>query len=394
MRGRHNFKNKPQKKIRIKYVFTHFIILVLSLLFIGKASAFGVGPSRVSLEYSPEEIQKEIYLFNEELTPKNVTTIVTGDLKEYIDIGEWFVFSSGEQRKKVYYKLRLPEGLPAGETKTEIIFTAEPFAREGVAATTTVRHRIFVVVHGVSADIAFVQNNLRLKIKNLEDVSQDVSGSLSVLDNEVEVQRFAIQQTTLTPKEEKILEFLFSGDAGEYTATLVLNYNGRLLKKELEFIVGEKQLEIKRISAQMVRAGEIAKIEALVSTDWNKQISNIKGRMYLKKGEQTFAFSKIPEFALPAESEVLVPAYIDATSVPSGTYILEIVLDYGKESRKEVYLEIKDDGAVVSEAVKTKSLLPLIAAILLIALIALLWLNIHNYKRLRKRHKSNQNLSK
>ncbi|MBU1988480.1 MAG: hypothetical protein KKD94_03300, partial [Nanoarchaeota archaeon] len=174
---------------------------------------------------------------------------------------------------------------------------------------------------------------------------------------------------------------------GPYRAVVTIVWDEGTTKVEKEFIVGEKRLVLEGIEVNDFKLGDIAKFEILVKNSWSETIKGAYAEIvvYSESGNILATF-KSPNYDVASDEKEIMFAFWDTKGVIEGSYDSSLFLRYeGKADKKDLTLEVKDDGITIigagyvisagvsSSGISKGLLIFLISAIVVLALANISW---------------------
>ncbi len=381
------------------------LILILLVVFLATyVSALGITPARTQIEYHPGESQTYGFkVINSESKPINVAIIVNGDHKDSVTLSEsLFSLNAGEE-KTLSYNLKVPDNLPPGESKIEIVAvqlpdqfaeTSEAFVGASIAVVT--QAVIFVPYPGkyAESDLSIIgpdNGKVTFVMPVVSKGDLDIVRARATLDiytslNE-KIETLSTNEVSVPSKERK--ELVSEWDStnippGRYRAVATIIYDEETITLEKEFSVGQQSLDIKQIEVNDFSLGGIAKFEILAENKWSEKLTGVYAEMevYNEQGDTIANFKSATYDIDPLKSE-LITAFWDTDGVKEGVYDSSLFINYaGQKARHELKLDVSDNqikvigtGYVISEdsGGGNSLIIILVSVIVILVIINLLW---------------------
>ncbi len=326
------------------------LAVLLFLIAAGSAFALGVVPSRKEVIYEPgKTVSIKLKIMNRDGAERRVLLYPLGELDKYIAVTPQIVsFKEGETEKVVSYYLTMPDEVAKEGTISTDIVIAE--AREElksqstvISATLSVTHTLTMVVPYSSkyAEIELFAGRFEpskegffsVKVKNLgkEDITGakiviDITGPLGNKLSQLVGREFSIES-----KKELIENINWKPviPPGRYLAKAHLLYDGNAANDTKGFSVGEPTLTVDSISAEKFALGGIAKLDIIVSNNWNTPVEGVfaKTSVIAESGKKLAEF-KTPEETVPAFGVQALESYWDTSKAVPGKYEFDVELFY------------------------------------------------------------------
>lgn len=392
-------------------------ILVIILL-VGTVNALGVTPGRIALNFEPNaEHTATVKVVNSEKKAMDIAITAEGELSKYIEFNETrFRLNENEGERYISYKFKLPDRFyTPGLKEGKVIISQLPENTNGelvIGATVSVVSQLTVQVPypdkyaEANFDVDIKGNEVRLHIfvRGLgEKTIENAKATIIVENKGVEVankEQYLGSLDTFEIAEMLDIEQLNKGD---YIATAIVDYDGRLLKFEKEFSIGSL-LEPLGISVNPgFKLGGIAELNLLLSNEHNFDIKNAVSRLILQdsNGNSVIDVRGIT-FDLGAKKQDVAKLYLNTEDLRAGTYIGKLILTYGEmtvEKPLKVILaadkiEVKFDEVTglavgVTNQKPGKSdwgvWIPIMFVLVILVLILITWTNVRLMKYMTKK---------
>ena len=321
------------------------IWIILMLLLIGTVSALGITPGRINLNFEPgAEHIVSVKVINSEKKAGDISITAEGELSKYIEISEARIsFAANEEEKIITYKLRLPErfdkpGLKEG--KLVISQLPEEINGElviGALVSVVSQLRVQVPYPDKYAEAEFDANvngneaRLHVLVKGLgEKTIESVKGTIIIEKDGLEISRKEENLGSLNKFDRTEMLDIERLDKGDYFATAIIDYDGKLIKFEREFTIGTL-LEPLGISVNPgFKLGGIAELNLLLANEHNFDAKNVVSRLILQNenGEAVLDVKGIT-LDISAKKQEIAKLYLNTEDLRAGSYSGRLILTYG-----------------------------------------------------------------
>jgi hypothetical protein len=389
------------------------LFAIAFLLLIANAAAFGITPTRTTIQFTPG-LEQNISFSVVNSEAKNLELIIysTGELNQSVLLNENHIkINANEQSKGINYKLKLPSFLTPGLHVVDVnileipeknsedesivgavvgiiaeVYVYVPYPGKYAEAELSVedygdgRSKLFVipVINRGKLDLINVRANIDIYNALGEKVDSINSASIPISSGK---------------KEELVSKWNASVNPGKYLAKVALIADEQTINLEKEFNVGESLLELQQINVNNFKLGQIAKFEMLVENKWSDTIKDAytETKIFDNSGQVMADFSSV-KYDIPALSKQSIISFWDSAGAKTGTYDATLYLKYGeKSSQKNVKLKVSNDkvevvgfGFIISEKKLTENTKQLIT-ILIVVVALLIIVNLSWFIFLRKK---------
>jgi len=347
---------------------------IVLLILLNGVLGIGVRPARTVVDFSPNlESDHSFRVINNDEMDFEVNVYVEGELEEYIKLEEKkMFFKSDEDSKKINFKLKLPDKMPSGEVKGNIVVEEILGSNElpyQFAARVVLKHKIIVTspyptkfVEG-KIEIEDRGNDLGLvaEVNNLGSKSvEKIITKFYVNDRLEEIDNLETEEGSLEVGEVKRMEVEIPKkkvEYGEFDILAAIVYDDYKLELEKKLVVGDPEIEILYFDKYFV-SGKINKFTVDLLNKWNQKIEKVLvDVLVFKEGKE---IDRIKTEALDIEGGEMekVEGYFDATDKEMGDYEFDVVVDYngkkthekfsGKILEEEEYKEATESSGVLT----------------------------------------------
>ena len=343
------------------------IAMFLSILIILAQPIFalGVTPARTVVDFEPS-LKKSVTIkvTNNEQKDFKVIAYVRGELINYTDIKEKIItIKRTEQYKEFTYDVILPKNMKMpGIHKSEIVlielqeFEAEEqiviTASASVVSELIVRvpypekyaEAQFHISGDVKEETRFVIPIFNYGKENIESVKAKIRILGATYE---EVALLETNEISVNTKQEGKLVASWKAEVnpGMYHAVAEIEYDGKPIKLEKNFGVGDLLIEIKDIKVNDFKLGGIARLDIYLKSKWNQPIESIYADVVILDKDQEIYTFKTNSINLQSLSEGKLEAYWDTKGISVGRYNTKISLNYaGKITEKLLELQVNIDS--------------------------------------------------
>ena len=345
-----------KRQLRFKLILFLLGATLSLLISLNPVFSLGVAPSSYSVDLAEANQQYKIRIINSEGTDRILQITAKGALADYVTLSETvFGVSSNEATKTIYYTLNLPDDLPPGPQRLDIVISELPDqdSQNGafLGASLQVSQKLVVNVPypGIylTGDL-FVNGNqvnvpltFTAHVVNRGQEFSSVSGQVRILSplNE-ELGVVLLPQTTIGGVSDKKLVATFAGlpNPGMYTAQGLIYYNGQTLPLERNFAIGNLLVTATGINVKDFDLGDIAKLTIALENKWNQQVNDVYAdlTMYTSDGRVISTFTTSPTTLSPYQRGSL-DAFWDTDGIPIGEYTIRVNLYYAGQSSEHIF---------------------------------------------------------
>tara|TARA_Y100000310_G_C20651598_1_gene799727 strand:+ start:566 stop:1696 length:1131 start_codon:yes stop_codon:yes gene_type:complete len=328
------------------------LIILINMIFVILLTAFvsapGVTPAYYIVDFQPNFEDSFVFnfVFDEN---SNITTYVSGDLAEYVELDR----DSLKGRGEVIAYLKLPDKIDKfGEHRIRIGAKQLPEEAGGLEVIGDVGGIIKVNVPYLGKHIEgnlYIRNanigeeiEIKLIIKNNGGENVYVKPVVRIYnsgnsDKEVKVLEFDEKEVEKTKSVEYIkLLGTEDFDAANYSASAVINYDGEELELETDFQLGEVYVKIIDYTKEFER-DKINRFEINVQSFSNNLIKDLYANVSILDEDVSFL---TPSIDLMRWEAGKLEGFFDTASIKSRKFKAEIVLHYdGRTTSKVVKLK-------------------------------------------------------
>ncbi len=322
------------------------IWIILIILLAGSVNALGITPGRINLNFEPgNEHVVSVKVINSEKKAVNLAITAEGELSKYMEITEARIsFAENEEEKLITYKLKLPERFDKpGLKEGKLVVSQLPNELNGqlvIGALVSVVSQLRVQVPypdkyaeaEFDADVNGNEARLHVLVKGLgEKKIENVKGTIIIEKDGLEISRKEENLGSLNKFDRTEMLDVERLDKGDYLATAIVDYDGKLIKFEREFTIGTL-LEPLGISVNPgFKLGGIAELNLLLANEHNFDVKNVVSRLILQNenGEAVLDVKGIT-LDITAKKQDVAKLYLNTEDLKAGDYSGRLILTYGE----------------------------------------------------------------
>lgn len=381
-----NSPNSSPSSFKLVKAIT-FVTALLFVLVISSASAasLGISPARTTIEFEPNT-HKDIQLriLNSDMKDLRILVFAQGELAQYVKIPKGIIeLKSSESEVYVTYSVDLPSSIETPGSHEAQITIVELPKTEGsvvvtesgnvvvadetgatITATASVKSqlkvnvpypgkyadaKLFISEANVGGSVFFT---ISLYNFGVEDI-QKAKAQIKILSpTNLEIAGIESNEISLKSKESSKVSAEWKADVnpGPYHAIIILDYDGKKIRLEQNFNVGNIALDIKKIDVSNFRLGEIAKFEISLESKWGEPLQSVYGDVIItdNRGNEVSKF-RTGAVDIPAFSGSKIISYWDTKGLAIGSYSMKVILNFaGKTSEKIIDITVNADSIITS----------------------------------------------
>ena len=340
-----------------------WLFIAMFLLIMSKSLALGVGPVQAYRIFEPgrtEQISFTIF------GSGTVNVSARGELARFIEFPRRTYDVEGT--RATFYTVTMPEELPPGLHRAEIVVTEVP-ERTGatVQAAVSAVHKLTMLVPYSEpyAEARMVVEGyedralIKVYVYNFHDSEIRVAGTVFVNSMKID-----LLEQPCGPMEEIMLSETVELAPGKYEAQAEIAYEGRSIALSAPFIVGRKHISIRSITVDPFIPGDFARIRAVLDNEWPAAI-NAHAELTIMTDNQLIDTVKSETFSIEKEKELAL--YWNTEGMALGEYAGELQVLY------DGLVTSGDFGIAISEPEKRRSPLLVWAMLAFLAVILFVW---------------------
>ena len=318
-------------------------LLILALFPLVTASALSISPTKFTYYFEPN-LEREInFKIRNEDPNKNLTSYVSGDLAEYVNLSRTSFTGGGE----FVASLSLPEKIDKPGKHNILIGAIEERNNSlstGIGASAAVQALIEIIVPypGKYIEADFTINDVnegeniyfKLDIHNLGTEDVLLRSKLEIYGIEKEkIETKDLVPQNIKSKEKVSIEDFIDGsnlNPGFYPVIVTLDY-GEKLKINDSFRVGHFFVNVTDYSYRF-KSSKINRFNIEIENLWNLKMENVYSEVIVTDKGKIIDEFKTPSINLEPWGKANLTGFFDAVNIISGRYIANIRLFYSNES--------------------------------------------------------------
>ena len=325
------------------------IFLFFSLfLFIPSVSALGMSPSKITMDFIPnEEFEFEGQVINTGDGTLEFDIYADAELKDFITLLTPDYLLLGPYQSSVFrFRIKLPDKFDRPGEHIGIIWAATRVESEEGIAIARIKVGMKIVVRvpypGKYAEIKLDIENANVNDTVLFEITATNLGKENITSARGEIKILNMENETVvvlqtegkpieTTKIETFRATWFSDvEPGLYKVEATLFYDGENTSLEMAFNLGAPLIEIVNVSAESMVNGTIGKILTKIHSYWNQEIEDVYVELSVRdKNGKIIGEDKSKNVNVRAFSSPTITNYWDTTrGVPLGEYNATVVLRY------------------------------------------------------------------
>ena len=325
------------------------IFLFFSLfLFIPSVSALGMSPSKITMDFIPnEEFEFEGQVINTGDGTLEFDIYADAELKDFITLLTPDYLLLGPYQSSVFrFRIKLPDKFDRPGEHIGIIWAATRVESEEGIAIARIKVGMKIVVRvpypGKYAEIKLDIENANVNDTVLFEITATNLGKENITSARGEIKILNMENETVvvlqtegkpieTTKIETFRATWFSDvEPGLYKVEATLFYEGENTSLEMAFNLGAPLIEIVNVSAESMVNGTIGKILTKIHSYWNQEIEDVYVELSVRdKNGKIIGEDKSKNVNVKPFSSPTVTNYWDTTrGVPLGEYNATVVLHY------------------------------------------------------------------
>lgn len=325
------------------------IFLFFSLfLFIPSVSALGMSPSKITMDFIPnEEFEFEGQVINTGDGTLEFDIYADAELKDFITLLTPDYLLLGPYQSSVFrFRIKLPDKFDRPGEHIGIIWAATRVESEEGIAIARIKVGMKIVVRvpypGKYAEIKLDIENANVNDTVLFEITATNLGKENITSARGEIKILNMENETVvvlqtegkpieTTKIETFRATWFSDvEPGLYKVEATLFYDGENTSLEMAFNLGAPLIEIVNVSAESMVNGTIGKILTKIHSYWNQEIEDVYVELSVRdKNGKIIGEDKSKNVNVRAFSSPTITNYWDTTrGVSLGEYNATVVLHY------------------------------------------------------------------
>ncbi len=349
------------------------IILVLAvLLTVSSAYAIGVAPSKKVVDFNPGQvISYDLSIVNNGHEDLEVMVYSRGEFTDNLKLSQQvFKLASTDESRTVSVEFTIPDRIDiAGPHTIDIVSVGSTPAPPDQGAVVKAD---LAVISKLIIDVPYPDKYVEARVHVLDtQVGKPVTIAIPVFNKgkekiskaDVNVQIYDSDGTkveelssgseSLDPEED--IKFTVTSEKayapGVYTVIVRVNYDGRQIRLETIFTVGELEIVIKGLVVDDFTLGDVAKFDILLQNMWSTELKNVHAEMRITDADgKEYTDFKTVAVDIPARELRHLEGYWYTKDVMPGPYTATITLFYANKASQKIFeLDVYPNRIVARE---------------------------------------------
>ncbi|MBI4016352.1 MAG: hypothetical protein HY363_01525 [Candidatus Aenigmarchaeota archaeon] len=378
-----------------------YTILIIVILLSSYSSALGIRPAQTNAHFVPDATATYTFkIVNDEHIDMKVILSASGAIDDLLTFPQKEIEVKAEQEVvPVEFSLVFPKQMQPGDMTGSVVVTQTAGATKQLGGLTLDKETLehlnaggisarLQILHKVNLNVPikgkYVVANLALrelepeKIHVITDIKNEgfekvqlLTSQVSVLNDNSTFEILPANSGSLDLQEkmrfDQSLEKTKFGQ-GEYTVMAEITYDNARIELSKKLLIGTPQISVVN-SEIYIAAGKINKWAIDVENLWNGALEDQSFEAVLRKGDQEINRWKTLTFGLLAKEAKQITSYIDATSLETGDYDVELVstTNVGLLNSKRTIKVVNEE-----DLPKTESSLVIFVGVLMVVVMMLL----------------------
>ena len=333
---------------------THLFKLIswiaLLLLCFNIVFALGIRPAKTSLIFEEgRDYTQQFWVVNNEGREFSVKISAGGEMAQYITLHtSGLSFRADDGAKAVDFEVHLPEFVPPGESKSTITVEEDLTSASPNTISSKIVLKHDILIQGpypdkyVVAKLNFHEsgNDIRL-VSELENLGKKDIGSIKTIfyvnDKNQNVQELETQQTSLSSKENKLLEAHLDRsllERGEFLVSALTTYDDQTVEVVKKLVVGQPEVDITYFNEYFI-AYAVNQYSLELLNKWNQRLENVFVDVEVTKEGKKIDQFRTKSVDLEGEMTKRINDYLDATDKGPGKYTFNMVVNFWNMVRND-----------------------------------------------------------
>src|SRR3989338_3121768 len=333
---------------------THLFKLIswiaLLLLCFNIVFALGIRPAKTSLIFEEgRDYTQQFWVVNNEGREFSVKISAGGEMAQYITLHtSGLSFRADDGAKAVDFEVHLPEFVPPGESKSTITVEEDLTSASPNTISSKIVLKHDILIQGpypdkyVVAKLNFHEsgNDIRL-VSELENLVKKDIGTIKTIfyvnDKNQNVQQLETQQTSLSSKENKLLEAHLDRsllELGEFEVSALTTYDDQTVEVVKKLVVGQPEVDITYFNEYFI-AYAVNQYSLELLNKWNQRLENVFVDVEVTKEGKKIDQFRTKSVDLEGEMTKRINDYLDATDKGPGKYTFNMVVNFWNMVRND-----------------------------------------------------------
>ena len=324
--------------------------IALLLLCFNIVFALGIRPAKTSLIFEEgRDYTQQFWVVNNEGREFSVKISAGGEMAQYITLHtSGLSFRADDGAKAVDFEVHLPEFVPPGESKSTITVEEDLTSASPNTISSKIVLKHDILIQGpypdkyVVAKLNFHEsgNDIRL-VSELENLGKKDIGSIKTIfyvnDKNQNVQELETQQTSLSSKENKLLEAHLDRsllERGEFLVSALTTYDDQTVEVVKKLVVGQPEVDITYFNEYFI-AYAVNQYSLELLNKWNQRLENVFVDVEVTKEGKKIDQFRTKSVDLEGEMTKRINDYLDATDKGPGKYTFNMVVNFWNMVRND-----------------------------------------------------------
>ncbi len=328
--------------------------IIVLLFTLQLALALGIRPAKTTIIFDElgeqRELEGQFWVVNNDHHEFTARITVEGELAEFITLDrDEIVFREDDDAEDVDFEIHLPEIMPPGESKANIIVSEDVAVGEGetlVSSRLVLKHKVIVIGpypdKYLTAKLNFFDQGKEIRmVSEVENLGKLDIGAVQtkfyVNDKQQKQHVLETEKTNLQKKENKLLATTIERDVferGEFEVSAITTYDDQQVEIVKNLLVGQPEIDITYFN-QFFVAYKINQYSLDLLNRWNKDIRNVFVDVEVRKDAQKIDEFRTKSIDLEGLTTERISDYFNAKEKAPGKYDFEMVVNFWNQYRME-----------------------------------------------------------
>ncbi|MDO8655894.1 MAG: hypothetical protein Q7K45_01535, partial [Nanoarchaeota archaeon] len=250
-------------------------------------------------------------------------------------------FRADDGAKAIDFEVHLPEFVPPGESKSTIIVEEDLTSASPNTISSKIVLKHDILIQGPYPDKYVVVklnfhesgNDIRI-VSEVENLGKKDIGNIQTIfyvnDKNQNVQELETAQTTLSSKENKLLEAHLDRsllELGEFEVSALTTYDDQTVEVVKKLVVGQPSVDITYFNEYFI-AYTVNQYSLELLNKWNSRLENVFVDVEVKKEGQKIDQFRTKSVDLEGDMTKRINDYLDATDKGPGKYTFDMAVNF------------------------------------------------------------------
>jgi len=397
-----------------KNIMQILVLIFFLVIIAGNVLALGMSPARALYRYEDGDASGKIKILNNQNRDMKLVIFAEGEYKDSIKLSEQLITLTPDQAsKEVEYKVIMPKKPKPGRQEIDITILElqSEDKDDNFIATNSIASKVLI---DVPYPGKYVQSKLHINPANSGETTSfavslfgrgkknidNVKATIIVKGptNE-EITRLQSDTISLASGKDKklVVNWEANVNPGLYYAEAIVTFDGEQITLRETFMIGDKNLRIKDLIIDKFVLGQIAKVDVIAESVWNKEIKDVYAEIgVLDRSGIELENIKTSTINIPSMGTATLSGYWDTEGMSIGDYDLNVKLIYEEKLTEKLFeavinannIQITDTATLSGQIIGGEegggsTIIILIIAVIILIIINLTWL--FYFKKFRKK---------